>query len=88
MLVTGRYFADRKVRRSHKTSYDTAIAARLWEVSAGLVGVRASEGPPAAWGRGRRQAKRNEAPEEMPPPGDDAAQPGTSVMRTNGARRR
>ncbi|HET9522434.1 MAG TPA: SDR family oxidoreductase [Candidatus Limnocylindrales bacterium] len=45
--VTGRYFADRKARRSHQASYDTAIAARLWEVSAGLVGVRATEESPA-----------------------------------------
>ena len=39
--VTGRYFADRKPRPSHKTSYDTAITARLWQVSASLVGLPA-----------------------------------------------
>jgi NAD(P)-dependent dehydrogenase (short-subunit alcohol dehydrogenase family) len=37
--VTGRYFADRKAKRSHKSSYDAATTARLWEVSAGLVGL-------------------------------------------------
>jgi NAD(P)-dependent dehydrogenase (short-subunit alcohol dehydrogenase family) len=36
--VTGRYFASRKARRSHKSSYDLAITARLWQVSADLVG--------------------------------------------------
>jgi retinol dehydrogenase 14 len=35
--VTGRYFADRKAKRSHESSYDTAAAARLWQVSADLV---------------------------------------------------
>jgi retinol dehydrogenase 14 len=36
--VSGEYFADRKAKRSHESSYDTAAAARLWQVSAGLVG--------------------------------------------------
>ena len=36
--VSGRYFADRKARESHKSSYDTATTARLWQVSADLVG--------------------------------------------------
>jgi len=35
--VTGRYFANRKARKSHKSSYDTATTARLWQVSADLV---------------------------------------------------
>jgi NAD(P)-dependent dehydrogenase (short-subunit alcohol dehydrogenase family) len=35
--VTGRYFAGRKERTSSKASYDEAVAARLWEVSAALV---------------------------------------------------
>jgi len=35
--VTGQYFADRKPRRSSKASYDEAVAARLWQVSADLV---------------------------------------------------
>ena len=37
--VTGRYFADRKAKKSSKSSYDTAAAARLWQVSADLVGI-------------------------------------------------
>ena len=37
--VTGEYFADRKAKRSHESSYDTAAGARLWEVSADLVGL-------------------------------------------------
>jgi NAD(P)-dependent dehydrogenase (short-subunit alcohol dehydrogenase family) len=36
--VSGRYFADRTVKRSHPTSYDTATSARLWQVSTDLVG--------------------------------------------------
>jgi retinol dehydrogenase-14 len=39
--VTGRYFADSKPKRSSKRSYDAAAAARLWQVSADLVGLRA-----------------------------------------------
>ncbi|MEV8099041.1 SDR family oxidoreductase [Kitasatospora sp. NPDC085879] len=34
--TTGCYFADSKPRRSSKVSYDTALAARLWQVSAEL----------------------------------------------------
>jgi retinol dehydrogenase-14 len=37
--LTGRYFANRKAGKSHKSSYDTATTARLWRVSAGLVGL-------------------------------------------------
>jgi hypothetical protein len=37
--VTGQYFADRKAKRSHESSYDTAAAARLWQASAELVGL-------------------------------------------------
>jgi NAD(P)-dependent dehydrogenase (short-subunit alcohol dehydrogenase family) len=38
--VSGRYFADSKVKASHKSSYDTAITARLWQVSSDLVGLQ------------------------------------------------
>ena len=38
--VTGRYFANRKVRKSHESSYDTATTARMWRVSADLVGLQ------------------------------------------------
>ena len=39
--VTGRYFANSKPKRSSKRSYDQAAAARLWQVSADLVGLTA-----------------------------------------------
>jgi retinol dehydrogenase-14 len=39
--VTGRYFAKSKPTRSSKRSYDESVAARLWEVSADLVGLTA-----------------------------------------------
>jgi retinol dehydrogenase 14 len=35
--VTGRYYVNRKPKASNKSSYDTAAAARLWQVSADLV---------------------------------------------------
>jgi retinol dehydrogenase 14 len=35
--VTGRYFADCKPKASSRSSYDTAAAARLWQVSLDLV---------------------------------------------------
>jgi NAD(P)-dependent dehydrogenase (short-subunit alcohol dehydrogenase family) len=35
--TTGRYFANRKAKRSSKASYDAATAARLWRVSSDLV---------------------------------------------------
>ena len=37
--VTGRYFANRKAKESRKSSYDMGTTARLWQVSAGLVGL-------------------------------------------------
>jgi NAD(P)-dependent dehydrogenase (short-subunit alcohol dehydrogenase family) len=37
--LTGQYFANAKPKRSHKSSYDTTTAGRLWRVSAGLVGM-------------------------------------------------
>jgi retinol dehydrogenase 14 len=37
--VTGRYFAGREVKKSNESSYDAEITARLWEVSAELVGI-------------------------------------------------
>jgi len=38
--VTGTYFADRKPKATNKVSYDTTAAARLWQVSAELTGIR------------------------------------------------
>jgi NAD(P)-dependent dehydrogenase (short-subunit alcohol dehydrogenase family) len=40
--VTGRFFANRKPKRSSQRSYDAAAAARLWQVSAELVGLTAA----------------------------------------------
>lgn len=40
--VSGRYFANRKPKDSNRLSYDTDAAARLWRVSADLVGLPAS----------------------------------------------
>jgi NAD(P)-dependent dehydrogenase (short-subunit alcohol dehydrogenase family) len=37
--ISGRYFSDRKAKESHKSSYDTAVTGRLWQVSAELVGL-------------------------------------------------
>ena len=37
--VTGRYFADSAEKKSAERSYDQATAARLWRVSADLVGL-------------------------------------------------
>jgi retinol dehydrogenase 14 len=37
--VTGRYFADSKPKQSSERSYDEATAARLWQLSADLVGL-------------------------------------------------
>ncbi len=43
--VTGRFFANSKPKRSSKRSYDEDAAARLWQVSAGLVGITATGHP-------------------------------------------
>jgi retinol dehydrogenase-14 len=37
--VTGRYFVNRKPKRSSAASYDAAAAVHLWQVSADLVGL-------------------------------------------------
>jgi NAD(P)-dependent dehydrogenase (short-subunit alcohol dehydrogenase family) len=39
--VTGRYFANRKAKKSHEASYDAMTTGRLWQVSADLVGIPA-----------------------------------------------
>ena len=49
--VTGRYFANSTPKTSSKASQDAAAAARLWDVSADLVGLRATPDMPAADGR-------------------------------------
>jgi retinol dehydrogenase-14 len=40
--VTGRHFVNGKPKRSSERSYDEAVAARLWRVSADLVGLAAA----------------------------------------------
>jgi retinol dehydrogenase 14 len=42
--VTGRYFVGRMPRKSSKSSYDSSVAAKLWRVSADLVGLPADTG--------------------------------------------
>ncbi|HJQ94962.1 MAG TPA: SDR family oxidoreductase [Acidimicrobiia bacterium] len=37
--VTGRYFVNHKSKESEESSYDTATTARLWRISADLVGI-------------------------------------------------
>lgn len=39
--VTGRYFANRRAKKSDESSYDEATTARLWQVSTDLVGLPA-----------------------------------------------
>jgi retinol dehydrogenase 14 len=45
--VTGRYFADSKPKTSSKLSYDKTVAARLWQISADLVGLTTAGGTPS-----------------------------------------
>ena len=57
--VSGRYFADSKPKRSAQRSYDEAAAARLWQVSADLVGLTAAgRHPVTATIRGTRNLRR------------------------------
>ena len=37
--VTGQFFANRKLKTANKAAYDTDLTARLWQVSAALVGM-------------------------------------------------
>ncbi|MCX5317649.1 hypothetical protein [Streptomyces sp. NBC_00154] len=39
--TTGHYFTKSRSKRSSKLSYDTALAGRLWQVSAELIGLAA-----------------------------------------------
>ena len=45
--VSGRFFADSKPKTSSKLSYDQATAARLWQVSADLVGLNPTADTPS-----------------------------------------
>jgi len=44
--VSGRYFVNKRERRSTRRSYDTALARRLWEVSERLSGTSRRENRP------------------------------------------
>ncbi len=46
--VTGRYFANRKIKESEQSSYDAAITDQLWQVSADLVGIPNEPAPARA----------------------------------------
>jgi NAD(P)-dependent dehydrogenase (short-subunit alcohol dehydrogenase family) len=37
--ITGQFFANRKPKIANKIAYETVMAARLWQVSADLVGM-------------------------------------------------
>ena len=37
--LSGQFFANRKAKKSHASSYDAGTTARLWQVSADLVGL-------------------------------------------------
>jgi len=37
--VTGQFFVNRKPKTANKVAYDTSLAAKLWQVSADLVGM-------------------------------------------------
>ena len=42
--LTGQFFASRKPKKTHASSYDAATTARLWQVSERLAGVTADTG--------------------------------------------
>jgi NAD(P)-dependent dehydrogenase (short-subunit alcohol dehydrogenase family) len=60
--VTGRYFANRKAKKSHKSSYDTATITRLWQVSADLVGLPVDA---RHWPEGRHTHKNRRTPGQL-----------------------
>ncbi|MGZ8785086.1 MAG: SDR family oxidoreductase [Acidimicrobiia bacterium] len=43
--VTGRYYVNRKTKKSEESSYDAATTARLWQVSTDLVGIAGDTTP-------------------------------------------
>ena len=54
--ITGTYFADRAAKESSRSSYDQTAAARLWDVSAHLVGLAARVASGTASASARRPA--------------------------------
>jgi retinol dehydrogenase 14 len=69
--VTGHFFTDGKPKKSSKASYDKAAAARLWQVSADLVGLTT---PPDA----TQRQPLDEQPNHEQPPQEPSAQESTS----------
>jgi len=68
--VTGAFFADSRPRTSSKASYDEAAAARLWRVSADLVGLTAASSQRGV-GRGPEGSRReNGGRSPLPREGD------------------
>ncbi|MDQ3316655.1 MAG: SDR family NAD(P)-dependent oxidoreductase [Actinomycetota bacterium] len=70
--VTGRYFANRKAKKSHKFSYDAATTARLWQVSADLVGLPVRRGGARAdvevgggWRQPTRTGNKTRGPRDL-----------------------
>ena len=56
--IAGTYFANRKPQTSSRSSYDTAVAARLWQVSANLTSLTTDVYPRTTnpdWAIGRRR---------------------------------
>jgi retinol dehydrogenase 14 len=58
--VSGRFFTDSKPKKSSKASYDEAVAARLWQVSADLVGLTTAHGEPAQHEQSQHDPKAQE----------------------------
>ena len=58
--LTGRYFANGRPKKSSKSSYDTAAAARLWQVSTRLAGLPPRSGTRAR--PGKAYHRRDEQP--------------------------
>ncbi len=59
--VSGRFFTDSKPKKSSKASYDEAVAARLWQVSADLVGLHTTaHGEPAQHEQSQHDPKAQE----------------------------
>jgi retinol dehydrogenase 14 len=62
--VTGRYFANRAPKRSSARSYDQAVAARLWQVTADTAGLTVAPCPACA----RGSVESRHAPDVIPYP--------------------
>lgn len=82
----GRYFANRKAKKSRKSSYDTATTARLWQVSADLVGLPA-DARHRPEGRHTDENRRTPGQLRLPRrPGVDRTDAGQGRLRRRGRR--